>query len=82
VVIPRERPQESEAGAGGETIFEWTEDVDEPPERLERREPTREQSGADFQPIALLPERILSLVLRIMVVLFMLFALTTIAESV
>jgi hypothetical protein len=35
----------------------------------ERREPTRrEQSGGDFQPIALLPERILSLVLRVMVV--------------
>jgi hypothetical protein len=49
----------------------------------ERREPTRrEQSGGDFQPIALLPERILSLVLRIMVVLFVRFAFIRIAESV
>jgi hypothetical protein len=70
-------------GAGGETTWEWTEDVDEPPERPERREPTRrEQSGGDFEPIALLPERILSLVLRIMVVLFVLFAFIRIAESV
>jgi hypothetical protein len=59
------------------------EDVDEPPERPERREPTRcEQSGGDFEPMALLPERILSLVLRIMVVLFVLFAFIRIAESV
>jgi Phage integrase, N-terminal SAM-like domain len=35
----------------------------------------------DYQPIALLPERILSLVLRIVVVIFILFALFTIAGS-
>jgi hypothetical protein len=35
----------------------------------------------DYQPIALLPERILSLVLRIVVVIFILFALFTIVGS-
>jgi hypothetical protein len=50
------------------------------PERKQRRRERYE--GGDFQPIALLPERILSLVLRIVVVIFILFALVTIAESV
>ena len=36
---------------------------------------------ADHQPLALLPERILSLVLRIVVVFFVLITLVTIAES-
>jgi Phage integrase, N-terminal SAM-like domain len=43
--------------------------------------PTPDRSGSDYQPIALLPERILSLVLRIVVVIFILFALVTIAQS-
>jgi hypothetical protein len=42
----------------------------------------RERSRGDFQPMALLPERILSLVLRIVMVVFVLFALVMIAESV
>jgi hypothetical protein len=46
------------------------------PEEAEERQP-----GGDYQPIALLPERILSLVLRIVVLLFVLFALVTIAGS-
>jgi hypothetical protein len=43
--------------------------------------PPPDRSGSDYQPIALLPERILSLVLRIVVVIFILFALFTIAQS-
>jgi site-specific recombinase XerD len=44
-------------------------------------DPERDRERDDYQPIALLPERILSLVLRIVVVLFVLFALVTIAGS-
>src|SRR4051812_15210063 len=40
-----------------------------------------ERYGGDYQPVALLPERILSLALRIAVVLFILFVLVTLAES-
>jgi hypothetical protein len=40
-----------------------------------------ERRADDFQPIVLLSERILSLVLRIVVVIFILFALATIAGS-
>ncbi len=39
------------------------------------------EERGDYQPIALLPERILSLVLRIVLLLFVLFALVTIAGS-
>lgn len=46
------------------------------------REPARrDRSQDDHQPLALLPERVLSLVLRIVVVFFVLIALVTIAES-
>jgi Phage integrase, N-terminal SAM-like domain len=45
------------------------------------KSPPPDRSGSDYQPIALLPERILSLVLRIVVVIFILFALVTIAQS-
>ncbi len=44
-------------------------------------EETDRGAERDYQPIALLPERILSLVLRIVVLLFVLFALVTIAGS-
>jgi hypothetical protein len=43
--------------------------------------PPRHREGGELQPLALLPERILSLILRIVVVLFVLIALVTIAES-
>jgi Phage integrase, N-terminal SAM-like domain len=46
-----------------------------------RRERRPARSGSDYKPIALLPERILSLVLRIVLVIFILFALFTIAGS-
>jgi hypothetical protein len=59
----------------------WTEEPPPPPPRRDRERP-RERPRDDYKPIALLPERILSLVLRIVVVLFILFALVTIAESV
>jgi hypothetical protein len=39
------------------------------------------EDGGDYEPLALLPERILSLVLRIVVVLFVIFALVTITGS-
>ncbi len=58
--------------------------------RVAGRASARDRGGAidpatapasDYQPIALLPERILSLVLRIVVVIFILFALVTIVGS-
>jgi Phage integrase central domain len=61
--------------AGG--TWEWTDNLGETPPRSE---PRRDRPD-DYQPIAVLPERILSLVLRIVVVLFVLFALVTIAGS-
>jgi site-specific recombinase XerD len=42
---------------------------------------TDHRDSRDYQPLTLLPERILSLVLRIVVLLFVLFALVTIAGS-
>jgi len=48
---------------------------------LQGRPPRPDRGRDDYQPIALLPERILSLVLRIVVVVFILFALVTIAGS-
>ena len=57
--------------------------VDEPPSWARTTEPTRAVGGSgDYKPLAQLPERILSLVLRGVVILFILFALVTIAESV
>ena len=58
------------------SAWEWTDPVQDapPPRPAARRD--------EYEPIALLPERILSLVLRIVVVLFVLFALVTIAGSI
>jgi len=90
LVIPRDgelRP----AGSDDETAWDWTDDFTTP--RVEAPAPTiqpqaqtqpseRPRDAGEYQPLALLPERILSLVLRIAVVVFLLFALFTIAESV
>jgi hypothetical protein len=81
----------------GAADFAWIDNGDEswgdepsarsrPPRRLNGprrawKAPPPDRSGSDYQPIALLPERILSLVLRIVVVIFILFALVTIAQS-
>ena len=70
-----------------EATWEWTDDVDDRPESgpaVRSRPPRsgRDHARDDYQPIALLPERILSLVLRIVVVVFVLFALITIAGSI
>ena len=74
------------------TDFAWTDNVEQSWED-ERSAPRRgghngsrsarneSPSGSDYQPIALLPERILSLALRIVVVIFILFALVTITGS-
>jgi hypothetical protein len=67
-----------------QTAWEWTDRVDEPPREgpaVRSRPPRPDRGRDDYQPIALLPERILSLVLRIVVVVFILFALVTIAGS-
>jgi hypothetical protein len=68
--------QAAPAPADPDGTWEWTEPVREatPPRAAARRD--------EYEPIALLPERILSLVLRIVVVLFVLFALITIAGSI
>jgi hypothetical protein len=57
-----------------EAAWEWTDHVDETPKAA--------PPDDDYRPIALLPERILSLVLRIVVVVFVMFALVTIAGSI
>jgi hypothetical protein len=82
VVIPREddlAPQQHQ------TPWSWAEDVDgareDGPDPWDQEEPAGSPPSA-YQPLALLPERILSLVLRVVVVLFILFALVTIAGSV
>jgi hypothetical protein len=68
--------------------WNWSDDLDEarveePPVWAQTTEPTRAvPRGGDYKPLAQLPERILSLVLRVVVILFILFALVTIAESV
>jgi hypothetical protein len=68
--------------------WNWSDDLDEarveePPVWAQTTEPTRTvPRGGDYKPLAQLPERILSLVLRVVVILFILFALVTIAESV
>ena len=59
--------------------FDWPEDDDGP--RRWREPAPPERPRGDYQPIALLSERILSLVLRIVFVIFILFALFTIAQS-
>jgi Phage integrase, N-terminal SAM-like domain len=59
------------------TDFAWTERPRHDGAPRARTAPLKR----DYQPIALLPERILSLVLRIVVVIFILFALFTIAGS-
>jgi hypothetical protein len=67
-----------------ETDWTWRDDADEgwEEDRDEREaRPRRDRSDGDYKPIAFLPERILSLVLRIVVVVFILFALVTIAGS-
>jgi hypothetical protein len=56
--------------------WSWTDDVGEPWEER----PAARSNGAD-QPPALLPEQILSLVLRIAIVVFLLFALVTVIGS-
>jgi hypothetical protein len=68
LVIPR----------GQEPAWRWSE-ADAPAEPGEDRRPPGPPS--DLRPLALLPERILSFVLRIAVVLFILIALASITES-
>jgi hypothetical protein len=69
--------------------WNWSDDLDEarveepPPVWAPTTEPAPAVAGGgDYRPLAQLPERILSLVLRVVVILFVLFALVTIAESV
>ena len=67
--------------------WNWSDDVsgarvEEPAPWVRTTEPPRVAGGGDYKPLAQLPERILSLVLRVVVILFVLFALVTIAESV
>jgi hypothetical protein len=88
LVIPRpDEPawyrdwEDGSAGAGADAAaddasWSWTDDAGEPPE--ERPKP---RSDGDDQTMPLLPERILSLVLRIAVVVFILFALVTVIQS-
>jgi hypothetical protein len=81
-------PRQEEPGFGADdSTWAWTERAEEtqPPraQPAARSQPPRPDPAPDeYQPIALLPERILSLVLRIVVVVFILFALVTIAGSV
>jgi hypothetical protein len=66
-----------------ESAWESTDRVEAPREgaAARGRAPRPDRGDDEYQPIALLPERILSLVLRIVVVVFVLFALVTIAGS-
>jgi hypothetical protein len=79
-------PSQSAPGSDGDdTTWEWTDNVGRATEErpaIRSRPPRAEPDRDEYQPIALLPERILSLVLRIVVVVFILFALITIAGSV
>jgi hypothetical protein len=82
-------PRADTAGSQDEeAAWEWTDTVDDRPEpgpavRSRPSPPGQDRArDPDYQPIALLPERILSLVLRIVVVVFILFALITIAGSI
>jgi hypothetical protein len=88
LVIPRaDEPawyrdrEDVSAGAGGDVAdddpaWSWTDDVGEP-----WQERPKLRSDGDERTMPLLPERILSLVLRIAVVVFILFALVTVIES-
>ena len=91
LVVPHEvgtGDHEPPSGWSDEPDLQWEE---APPRRIDRRardtrlpppeSPEREPDGLDRQPLALLPERILSLVLRTVVVIFVLIALVTITES-
>ena len=92
-VLETDRPDS--AFGDDATDFAWTDNVEGSweDERFARNRPRRHghngsrsarnesPSGSDYQPIALLPERILSLALRIVVVIFILFALVTITGS-
>jgi hypothetical protein len=81
LAIPREapaRPQEAERAPQADPT--WV-----PPGPAVLSGPAAPAEGpreGEYQPIALLPEKILSLVLKIAVVLFLLFAIITIAGSV
>jgi hypothetical protein len=84
LLIPR---QDGPSSGDDYATWEWTERAEETQtpraEPANRNPPPRSDRAPDeYQPIALLPERILSLVLRIVVVVFILFALVTIAGSV
>jgi hypothetical protein len=81
-------PEGDPAARVDSAAWNWSDEVDgaqadEPPSWARTTEPARAVEGSgDYRPLAQLPERILSLVLRIVVILFVLFALVTIAESV
>jgi hypothetical protein len=78
------RRQDGPASAEEDSAWEWTDRVEETPREapaVRGRPPRPDRGDDDYQPIALLPERILSLVLRIVLVVFVLFALVTIAGS-
>jgi hypothetical protein len=78
------RRQDGPGSAEDDSAWEWTDRVEETPREAapaRGRTPRPDHRDDDYQPIALLPERILSLVLRIVVVAFVLFALITIAGS-
>jgi Phage integrase, N-terminal SAM-like domain len=77
LVIPRE--DALQAPEAEEPTWEWAE---QPRAAAPPEEPPIHRYKSDYQPITLLPERILSLVLRIVIVVFILFALITIAGSV
>ena len=77
LVVPTE---ESPTWSGGTWSGEAAPDPHWEP-RAPREPARRDRSQDDHQPLALLPERVLSLVLRIVVVFFVLIALVTIAES-
>jgi hypothetical protein len=81
LVIPRDG-ESPRSGGADEPDWEWTDDAARAPGEGPAGPRRPRRPATDYQPIALLPERILSLVLRIVVVVFVLFALVTIAESV
>ena len=73
-----------EIPAPEETDWTWQDDPEagwEEKQEARGERPRSDRSGGDYKPIELLPERILSLVLRIVVVIFIIFALVTIAGS-
>jgi hypothetical protein len=87
-------PGDADAAPGDDTdAWNWSDEIDgarqDEPAAWAPAEPPRATpgggttpGGGDYRPLAQLPERILSLVLRVVVILFILFALLTIAESV